>query len=762
MSEKQKNLFDTEPEPWELDDQAERTVATLVLPDVPGGPYDYLVPDKLRGQVEPGRRVRVPFSRSNRSQIGYCVAVSSCTKFSGRLKEIKDVVDEQALLSPSMLRLTKWMSQHYLCDWGQVLTAVVPAGVRGKAGTRQATFLSVPTNVAARMTKLKLPKKQMTALVHLAASPRALTPQELAAASGCSTLGPINALRKNNLIQAETRRVQSTPHEETPLPREPHHKLNDDQRVALDAILEPLNAPRHGTVLIHGVTGSGKTEVYIRAIEEVIHFGRQAIVLVPEISLTPQTRHRFRSRFDRVALLHSNLTASERHRHWQRIARGEVQVVIGARSAVFAPTPHLGLIVLDEEHESSFKQDSAPRYHARDVALHRAEAEDVPLVLGTATPSLESWRQAMTGAYRLVEMPRRVFDRPLPDVATIDLKTETLDRRSRGAVGRQMHQAIDRALRDGGQVILLLNRRGFSTHIQCPHCGEVVRCPDCDIALTHHRTGEQAVCHYCDYQVDAPSECPGCGKGGIRYSGRGTQRLEMEVRSRFPGVACLRMDTDTMRRPGSHEEAFARFRSGEARILVGTQMIAKGLDFPDVTLVGVVNADTALHFPDFRAAERTFQLVTQVAGRTGRGEKGGRVLVQTFNPEHPAIQAAVRHDFALFAQRELPTRDEYNYPPFTKMIRIVVRGENAENAERFAGEVAERIRPQLEALDVPARLLGPAPAPITKLRGKHRFHMLLFSEEGDPLRAAVRSTAAEVKPPADVQWIVDVDPLDML
>jgi primosomal protein N' (replication factor Y) len=538
--------------------------------------------------------------------------------------------------------------------------------------------------------------------------------------------------------------------------------LNPDQQAALEAILAALRSRQHRTILIHGVTGSGKTEVYIQAIQEVIHFGRQAIVLVPEISLTPQTVERFRSRFGRVAILHSHLSDAQRHQQWQQIADGHVPVVVGARSAVFAPTPQLGLIVLDEEHETSFKQESVPRYHARDVAAARAAAEAVPLVLGSATPSLESWHRARTGQYQLVEMPARVFDRPLPAVGTIDLRNESYRRQSRGAIGRQLHMAIAAALEEGGQVILLLNRRGFSTHIQCPACGHVVRCPGCDIALTHHRTEEIALCHYCDYQVPAPTACPHCNFAGIHYGGRGTQRLEAEVRARFPGVPCLRMDTDAMQAPGSHEQAFVAFRSGRVRILLGTQMIAKGLDFPDVTLVGVINADTALHLPDFRAAERTFHLVTQVAGRTGRGPKGGRVLVQTFSPDHPAIQAATRHDFAAFAAGELPVRRMFRYPPFTAMIRLVIRGPAVRPAAEFAAHLAEQLRAALSDQQTDVRVLGPAPAPFARLRGKHRFQIQVQGPDGDALRSAVRRATADLRPPEGIQWIVDVDPMDML
>ncbi|MHB1033816.1 MAG: replication restart helicase PriA [Pirellulales bacterium] len=760
MTRGQQKLFD-DAAPWDEDEAAERLVATVVFPTGPQQPFDYRVPDRLRSSVEPGCRVRAPLGRANRSVDGYCVKLESLAADSRRLKDLAGVVDGRRLLSPSMLRLTQWIAEHYLAGWGQVLETVVPAGVREQAGTRVTTLLSVPNAVAARMTTLGLPKKQARVLEILAACPAPITPPDLARAAQC-TLAPINALRKRGLIQTQSRRMRQGERTEAAVPREQHLELNADQRAALDAILAPLNAGRHETILLRGVTGSGKTEVYIQAIQEVLGFGRQAIVLVPEISLTPQTEERFRSRFDRVAVLHSHLADADRHRHWERIAAGEVQVVVGARSAVFAPVPHLGLIVLDEEHESSFKQENAPRYHARDVALERACAEGVPLVLGSATPSLESWRHAREGVYRLVEMPRRVFDRPMPAVSTIDLRLASRDRRSRGAISRQLHLAMGAALKEGGQVILLLNRRGFSTHIQCPACGMVVRCPNCDIALTHHRHEEIALCHYCDHEIPAPRECPDCKFAGIRYSGQGTQRLEAEVRARFPDYPCLRMDTDTMRRPGSHQKALAAFRAGTARILVGTQMIAKGLDFPNVTLVGVINADVALHLPDFRAAERTFQLVTQVAGRTGRGDKGGRVLVQTFSPDHPAIQAATRHDYRAFAGEELPIREMLSYPPFSAMIRLVIRGPQEAPAARFAAELAARLGEAIASQGTAARILGPAPAPITRLRGNYRFQIQLQGTERDRLRAAVRQATGAVKPPDEVQWIVDVDPLDML
>ena len=764
----QQSLFETDAPAWEIDDAAERLVATVVFATGPEQPFNYTVPDRLADELAAGRRVRVPLGRGQRLTTGYCIALETRQPGSRRLKDIHSVVDTTTLLTPAMLRLTQWMADHYLCSLGQVLEAVVPAGVRGQAGLRHAVLLSVPTEVAARITQLKLPQRQLEALTHLAASPRPLTALQLSRSVGC-TLAPIKALEKKGLVHAEARRVEHFGKDRAPVPREEHLELNADQQAALAAILGPMAAGRHGTVLIHGVTGSGKTEVYIHAIREVLRYGRQAIVLVPEISLTPQTEQRFRSRFGRVAVLHSHLRDVERHRHWQSIARGEVQVIVGARSAVFAPTPNLGIIILDEEHEGSFKQETAPRYHARDVALERARSENVPLVLGSATPSLESWQRA-TGAaegdehekYELVSMPRRIADRPLPAVLTVDLRMEFRDRRSRGAISRQLHQAMDVALKDDGQVILLLNRRGFSTHIQCPACGGVLRCPHCAVALTHHLHEQTAICHLCDHRQAAPIECPECRFAGIRYGGLGTQKLEAEVRARFPDYRCLRMDTDTMQKHGSHERALAAFRAGDVRVLVGTQMIAKGLDFPNVTLVGVINADIALHLPDFRAAERTFQLVTQVAGRTGRGPKGGRVLVQTYSPEHPAIAAAVRHDFAAFATSELPIRRALAYPPYTGMIRLVVRGTAEAATERFAAALAERVQQEVDKLELVARVLGPAPAPIAKLRGKHRFQIQAQAADRAKLREAIRLATTDLPLDDDLQWTVDVDPLDML
>jgi primosomal protein N' (replication factor Y) len=520
--------------------------------------------------------------------------------------------------------------------------------------------------------------------------------------------------------------------------------------------------------LLYGVTGSGKTELYLRAIEEVIRQGKEALVLVPEISLTPQTIQCFRGRCGQVAVLHSHLGNAQRGGHWRRIAAGQVQVVVGARSAVFAPTRRLGLIVIDEEHEGSFKQETTPRYHARDVAVMRARLEGIPVLLGSATPSLETWHNAQRGQYGLLTLPSRVQDLPMPRVALIDMRHEVVRGGRPQGLSPSLERAMRYALADGGQVILLLNRRGFSTHVFCPACGYVESCRFCDLALTFHRQRNVTLCHYCGYEQAPPTRCPKCGLGQVRYQGLGTEKLEKEIEDKFPSYVIRRMDSDTMRRPGSHGRLLAAFRRGEVHILLGTQMIAKGLDFPNVTLVGVVNADVALHLPDFRAAERTFQLLSQVAGRAGRGPRGGQVLVQTFNPEHPSIRLAAGHDYLAFVNIELSNREAHHYPPYERLARLILRSRDRDQAGALADQLARSFQTALVGLrsadgtPVTVRLLGPAEAPVFRLKGYYRFHFQLQSPSPGVLHQLLRLVLASQRVPAGAELSIDIDPLNML
>ncbi len=726
--------------------------------------FTYGIPRQLEARVQPGVRVKVPLGRGDRPAIGYCVAVSGKSP-SYAVKPILAVLDDKPLLTPPLLELTRWMSDYYFCPWGQVLDAIVPAGAKEGVGLRQKLFVEPVPEDRLPIPPPRLTSRQRTALEALRNESSAIEIGVLAERLGC---GPsvIQQLIRKGLARGFKQQVEAArPGPETHGAAEPPPVLSADQQQVHTALSEAVARGGFQPFLLHGVTGSGKTEIYLRAIEQCVDQGREALVLVPEISLTPQTIERFRGRFPRVAVLHSHLSDSDRGRYWRQIAAGEVQVIVGARSAVFAPTRQLGLIVVDEEHESSFKQETTPRYHARDVAVMRARLEGIPIVLGSATPSLESWHNARRGRYRLLSLPRRVLDLPMPSVQLIDLRHEPSARGPYRAISPTLERAMRETLNRGGQIILLLNRRGFSTFLLCPACGEAMKCRFCDVALTHHRDRDVLLCHYCGYEQPPPECCPHCGLRQMRFLGVGTEKLEAELAQKFPGVPSLRMDSDSMRQSGAHARAFEAFRRGDVRILLGTQMIAKGLDFPNVTLVGVIQADFALHIPDFRSAERTFQLLAQVAGRTGRGPAGGRVLVQTFNPEQPCIQLAARHDFPAFAETELRHRQELSYPPFTRLVRILLRGKEADVVRQEADRLAEAFRQQLPRLanrKAMVRILGPAETPVARLMGYYRYHFQMQSPNVTAVHELLRRVWSEYKVVRGVDVSVDVDPYNLL
>jgi primosomal protein N' (replication factor Y) len=738
----------------------------------------YGVPGRLSRIIQPGQRVRVPLGRGDHTTVGYCVWIQRRPPVEierSRIKDLIEVLDSIPLIDRKMLELTRWIAEYYACCWGQALDAAVPAGVKKHVGTRVGTFLIVPDE-ARELVRIggvspKLTPKQTAALDVLCRSEELLSTEDVRRLAKCAA-APIDGLRRRGLVRRVRRRLPMGPAESGgPTPAEGRSApgtvaryvsegakpvLTGEQKDALERLAPAVESGRFSPFLIHGVTGSGKTEVYLSAIEMVVARGREAIVLVPEISLTPQTIRRFQRRFARVAVLHSHLSDAERHRHWQRIAAGEVEVVVGARSAVFAPTRRLGLIVVDEEHESTFKQETTPRYHARDVAVKRAQTEGIPVLLGSATPSLETWWNAQRKRYTRLALPRRVGGRAMPKVEIIDLRNE---KSVPGGLSEPLKQAMTEALAAGGQVILLLNRRGFHTFVLCPKCGKVVKCHACDVAVTYHKERNVLLCHTCDAQRACPPGCPECGAANLHYGGIGTERLEREIQKTFPEVVARRMDSDTMRSPGSHERVLTAFKAGEIRILLGTQMIAKGLDFPDVTLVGVVSADTALHLPDFRASERTFQLVAQVAGRTGRGDRPGRVLVQTYAPDHHAIVCASRHDYESFARDEVAQRETFGVPPFSRLARVLARGKREAAVQRYLDELAAAFR---EHAEESVRILGPAPAPILKIRGMYRFHLQLRCRNARPLQRLTSSVLAAHPAPTGIEVAIDVDPIAML
>jgi primosomal protein N' (replication factor Y) len=723
--------------------------------------FSYRIPPGLTAKVVPGQRVRVPLGRGNSPVVGYCVRVDDFAEVDPKkIKDVIDVIDDPPLVNQAMLDLTKWIAGYYSCAWGQALDSVVPAGVKKQAGTRVWTCLTVPDSTREKLAEgsLKLNPKQLEVIDVVSRSDVPLTLADVRNRAKCG-LGVIETLRKQGLINTVKRRINapSADDDEVEGGRKPAPELTAEQTAALGLLRPSLQGDTFATFLLHGVTGSGKTEVYLSAIEEVVAKGREAIVLVPEISLTPQTIRRFRRRFDRVAVLHSHLSEGERHRHWRSIASGEVQVVIGARSAVFAPTRRLGLIVIDEEHEGSFKQETVPRYHARDVAVKRAQLERVPVLLGSATPALETWRNAQTGRYTRIALVDRVGARPMPDVTLIDMRYE----KPAGVVlSSPLKEAITRAINDDGQVILLLNRRGFNTYAVCinPGCRTVLKCRHCDVSLTYHQQRRKLVCHFCDTELERMAACPHCRKL-LYYGGIGTERLEREVRAAFPDQSIRRMDSDTMRGHGSHEKVLAAFKAGEVRILLGTQMIAKGLDFPNVTLVGVVDADTALHLPDFRAAERTFQIVTQVAGRTGRGERAGKVLVQTFSPDVPAIAYARHHDYLGFVEGELEDRKKLGLPPFGRLVRLIARGEDPMAVKAYLESLQQAL---MEARPAVVAITAVVPAPVEKIRNLYRFHLRMRCPSPKPLQDLLHEIPPKFPPPSGVELAIDVDPIAML
>ncbi|MEK7242534.1 MAG: primosomal protein N', partial [Planctomycetota bacterium] len=671
----------------------------------------YKVPDTLVPELRIGSRVRVPLG--HRLVNGYCVGFPDAP-VAMELKEIKEVLDHQPLLGEKMLRLTREIARYYRCTWGEAMEAALPAAVKG--GRKSARGGSLPqTLTALRLTKdrvltlealeglRKKAPRQARALEVLLESNNGVPLKELSRQSGCN-LGGLNSLSRKGLVEIyEQPNLQSTiigVEDLQPLLTEgqrPKPELTSEQGQALSLIKTQLSVVgathavaqdgRAGarpapTILLQGVTGSGKTEVYLRAIEEVLAMGRGAIVLVPEISLTPQAIERYGGRFGNIiAVLHSHLTGAERYDQWQAIRGGKARVVIGARSAVFAPVENLGLIVVDEEHEVTYKQETSPRYHAREVALMRAREEGAVVILGSATPSLETYFNAMMGRYQRAILSQRIGQRPLPMVEIVDMKEGFHEGRHTRLISRRLELYMKECLSRGEQALLFLNRRGFSPFVSCPRCGYVLRCKRCDIPLTYHKRQHSTICHYCSYEVKPQENCPECAGARLNYFGLGTERIEEEMGRYFPGYKALRMDSDSMKGRNAHAKALKSFERGEVQILVGTQMIAKGLDLPNVTLVGVISADTILNLPDFRAVERTFQLLAQVAGRTGRGPKGGRVVVQTFNPRQYAILAAAAHDYEGFADRELEYRRELGYPPFGYMARIVLVGQKEERVK---------------------------------------------------------------------------------
>ena len=721
--------------------------------------FDYAVPAGL--DVRPGCRVRVPLRR--KSATGTVLSIVAEEQLDFALRELESLIDPEPLITPVLLRTGEWIADYYGCGMETVIRSLLPESVRSEensAKTRRVAVLEAAPDPAVMEKLVRRAPRQHAILSLLEHAPGLCLP---VADLGEGSAAALKGLEKAGLLRLETEDVRRDPEADgvDEVLETQALVLNPDQQRALDAILAGLQTPAPKPILLLGVTGSGKTEVYLQAARHVLDLGRTVLVLVPEISLTPQTVRRFKARFARlggqVAVLHSHLSQGERFDEWHRIRKGVARIVIGARSAVFAPLPDLGLILVDEEHENTYKQENVPRYHGRDVAVLRAAFEGCAIVLGSATPSLESWHNTRIGKYALQRLDQRVDGQSMPLVRIVDMRLEAAKHKGAPAIlSDKLRAALEQRLEKGEQSILFLNRRGFARSLQCPQCGHVCQCPHCSVALTYHRTDERLVCHVCGHQAIVPRKCPECHDPAIILQGYGTQKVEELLARVLPQAKIARIDADAMRRKHALRDALNAFKSHKIDILIGTQMIAKGLHFPNVTLVGILNADLSLHVPDFRAGERTFQLITQVAGRAGRGDVEGEVIVQTFTPHSPSIQYARKHDFDGFAEQEMEFRRQFCFPPHAHCAVLTSRSNHERRAEFTLQTLHLRL---LEDLP-PGIMLGEVlPSPLVRAHGQHRFQILLRSHQARPLTRHVQAVLARTSLPEDVTVVFDMDAL---
>ena len=777
--------------------------------------FDYVIPAELAGKVDVGSRVQVPFGA--RKVLGVVTAVAE-ESARARLKPIIKVIGAQTQVTPKVIKHANWIANYYCCAPEVALKSVLPEVVRKEeAGWRERLFVRA---LPASGDFPKLPKRQLEVWNIVEERQEILLSELLELAE--TTAATVRKLEGRGLVSITSEVSERDPYaREHILPTQPL-LLNASQAKALQSIDAAMAQGAGGespmedgkgrppailhspssTFLLHGVTGSGKTEVYLQAIAHTLEQGKGAIVLVPEISLTPQTVERFKARFSSgklhtlVAVLHSHLSAGERHDEWHKIRQGRARIVIGARSAIFAPVEPLGLIIVDEEHEHTYKQEEAPRYHARDVAIVRGQMENAVVVLGSATPSLESYHNCKKGKYTLLELPERVDDQKMPHVRVVDLRQAARGGKGPPIFSNQLKEAITQRLERGEQTILFLNRRGYSTALECTQCGYVANCPNCSLSLTYHRPEQKLRCHLCGHFEPVPTVCPNekCRNPQIRYSGLGTQKVEDVLGKLFPKARVRRMDADVMKRKEDYRRVLGEFRAGKIDILIGTQMIAKGLHFPNVTLVGIIFADMALHQPDFRAGERTFQLLTQVSGRAGRGDVEGEVFVQAFTPFHPAIQYARRHDFVGFYEQEIEFREQLKYPPIARVALLTLKGRNEEKVKFSAdhvrqeveklqtGQMAQakgesetaslfdQITPSTTAvadskpITSPLRdliIAGPAPAPLLRAETYYRYQLMLRTRAMSRLSRELAAITSKLNLPEDVTLTVDIDPTNL-
>jgi primosomal protein N' (replication factor Y) len=791
--------------------------------------FHYRIPEKMKNALQIGMRVLVPFKGRKVTGFSIDLLDRPPKGVEEKLREVEDLLDEAPLIDLKILRFYRWIADYYLYPLGEVIKTGLPPGLHlkselilsltqngmeplvrgglepiqekvfkeiercGKVSLKRVlkTFpgevsksqlfswkrkglLNIDAGIEDKEVKPKFEKvlqyrggeltgptsKKQSEILKWLGERREVFYSEVSKRFK-SPSKAIQLLQAKGLISISNREVCRDLSVQSELKPYPKPELTSDQESVLTEILKGVHSKRFSPFLIHGVTGSGKTEIYLRAIEQVLNQGREAIVLVPEISLTPQLLSRFKDRFgENLSLLHSRLGRGERYDQWRRTWKGEVKIAMGARSAIFAPFKNLGIIIVDEEHDPSYKQEEKLKYHARDLAVVRAQQDEATLLLGSATPSLESFYNAERGKFRLLNLPERIEGKPLPRVEVVDMKKEG------GLLSEKVKAALKKNIEDKKQSLLFLNRRGFANFILCPDCGFTFKCPNCSVTLTYHLRDRSLQCHYCDYRIPAWGDCPRCEGHRLQGMGIGTERLEQEIRSLFPETQVSRMDRDTTSRRRSHQQILKNLESGKIDILVGTQMIVKGHDFPNVTFVGVVSADTSLHFPDFRSSERTFQLLTQVAGRAGRGEMFGEVVIQTFSPEHYSIQKAKEHDFIGFYREESQFRRALDYPPFSRLINCRLVG-NSEKKTKAVSEEMGKIGQDLlkGGYGKGIEILGPSAAPFAKMRGKFRWQMLAKGESPGLLHQFAQELALRLEEETKRKGVnldIDVDPISIL
>ena len=733
--------------------------------------FDYALPEGV--SALPGCRVRVPLR--NKATTGTILHIASDANINFELKPITSLIDPEPLITENLIQLARWMSTYYGTPLEQIMRSLLPGAVRQETHSAKIRQVAEISNMPDEGELEKLSRRaarQHSILLLLKAS----GPLPISELGGSSVRASIKSLQEAGHICITTEKVRRDPDAGEEFLESKPHDLNEGQSKACKAICDSIDSsikPDSGItptgpsatpkpILLHGVTGSGKTEVYLQAAQHCLDQNRSVLVLLPEIALTPQTVQHFKSRFstlqDQVAVLHSHLSQGERFDEWHRIRKGEAKVVVGARSAIFAPLPNPGLIIVDEEHENTYKQENPPKYQGRDLAVVRAHLEGCPVVLGSATPSLESFLNAQSGKYKLLRLPERADGQSLPLIRIVDMRMEAKKQKGRPAIlSERLRMDMEKKLEEGQQVILFLNRRGFARSLQCPSCGHVCECQHCTVPLTYHRTEERLICHLCGYQSVVPRACPKCHDRSILLQGYGTQKVEEVLKKVFPTARLARLDADTARKKNALRNTLRDFRSRKIDILLGTQMIAKGLDFPNVTLAGILNADLSLHAPDFRAGERTFQLLTQVAGRSGRGEMEGEVIIQTFTPHSPSVQFARHHDYEGFADQEFEFRRQFGFPPFSHSALITSKCSHERLAEFTLQNLHQRLSRNLPA-DI--ELGVPNPAPTPRAHGLFRFQLLIRSVNPRTLSRHVQDVLSSTSLPEEVSLIFDMDAYD--